>query len=376
MELLWQTVHNPPPPVPRGQIVHVGVSVGAATVQLVALQLELEASGGSAQARVVGRRVLSRRGPAPTPYMKDGSLDVGALGFALLEAGANSPVLGDGIGGRVAVLSGYAAEEDNAYWMGRALADIDYSPYLCLRAGPNLGAVLAAYGGDAVALSGGEGGDPRTVLNVDLGASTVKLALCRGGDIVECAALALGTRSIAFDALGRIEELRPAAARAAEAGRIALASGAVLDPVDRQALTQRLVDCIFNVVERGPLEPLAQSLMLTAPLRYTGPLDILSFTGGGAEYVFNKEERDFGDLGPSMGRAVHERAQQLGVTLHEPEFPMRATLLGGAQYRLGSGNGKPTFAEPASFAAAREKDTSFLSVAGGARVPASSARGV
>src|SRR5439155_26515987 len=125
--------------------------------------------------------------PAFTPYRDDGSLDVGALGFLLLEAGANSPVLGQGIHSRVAVLSGYAAEEDNAYWIGRALADIDYQPYRCLLAGPHLGAALAAYGGGAAADSLGPDKKPRSVLNVDLGASTTKLALCRGGEVLETA---------------------------------------------------------------------------------------------------------------------------------------------------------------------------------------------
>jgi ethanolamine utilization protein EutA (predicted chaperonin) len=34
-------------------------------------------------------------------------------------------------------------------------------------------------------------GIPRTVLNVDLGASTTKFALCRGGDVLETAALVI-----------------------------------------------------------------------------------------------------------------------------------------------------------------------------------------
>src|SRR5207248_9779599 len=136
-------------------------------VQLVVLDLELEAGSRGTPARVMPRRFLARRRPAFTPYRDDGSLDVGALGFLLLEAGANSPVLGQGIHSRVAVLSGYAAEEGNAYWIGRALADIDYQPYRCLLAGPHLGAALAAYGGGAVAESASRKGETGTILNVE-----------------------------------------------------------------------------------------------------------------------------------------------------------------------------------------------------------------
>jgi ethanolamine utilization protein EutA len=356
-------------------LVHVGVSVGAATVQLVAFELILAPGETNRGARVVERKALSRRRPVSTPYLANGSLDVGALGFALLEAGANSPVLGDGVDGRVAVLSGYAAEGDNAYWTGRALADIDYSPYLCLRAGPNLGAVLAAYGGEAVARSAESVGRPadsradspvdsnedgQTVLNVDLGASTVKLALCRAGEVRETAAIALGTRSIAFDAKGAITELRPAAARAAESMGLSLADGVVPSLEHRRALADRLVHCIFNVVERRPLEPLTQSLMLSGPLTQEGPIDALSFTGGGAEHVYEREERDFGDLGLLMGRAVRAQVARLGLPLYQPESPMRATLLGGMQYHLEDGDSRPVYSEPPAFAAARERDRSFV----------------
>ena len=338
----------------------MGVSVGAATVQLVAFELILAPGATDEFARVVQRRVLSRRRPVSTPYLADGSLDVGALGFALLEAGADSPVLGESVDGRVAVLSGYAAEVENAYWTGRALADIDYRPYLCLRAGPNLGAVLAAYGGDAVALSSKSNGNGQTVLNVDLGASTVKLALCRGGEILETAAVALGTRSIAFDTEGAVQELRPAAARSAESMGLSLWHGAKPSLEHRRALANRLVGCIFNVVERRPLEPLTQSLMLSDPLGYEGPIDAVSFTGGGAEHVYEREERDFGDLGLLMGRGVRERVAQVGLPVHQPESPIRATLLGGMQYRLGEGGTRPVYAEPPAFAVARERDRPFV----------------
>jgi ethanolamine utilization protein EutA len=336
----------------------MGVSVGAATVQLLALDLTLEQEPGDSIARVAEERVLTRRGIAQTPYLDNGTLDVGALGFLLLEAGANSPVLGESVGGRVAVLSGYAAEEDNAYWIGRALADIDYTPYVCLRAGPHLGAVLAAFGGGAVTQSHSPDGELRTVLNVDVGASTTNFALCRGDEILETAAIALGTRPLAFDAAGRITETRPAAARAAEELGVPLVSGAPLAPSDRASLADRLAACIFDVVERRTLSPLAQSLMLTPPLGHAGPIDLLGFTGGGAEYVFDKEERDFGDLGSLVGGAVRGHADELGIQLHVPEAPIRATLLGGLQYQLRAG--KPVFVAPPAFALAGERDRQFL----------------
>src|SRR5205823_6691566 len=101
-------------------------------------------------------------------------------------------------------------------------------------------------------------------------------------------------------------------------------------------------------------------LMLTPPLATHAPLDTLSFTGGGAEYVFNREQPEFGDLGPLMGRAVQNLAANLGVPMYEPEHPILATLLGGALSHGSTDAGSSALAETAGFESARARDSSFL----------------
>lgn len=344
----------------RLSLVQIGFSVGAATVQMLTSQVVIERRpDGQSAPQVVQLRPLSRRAPARIPYLADGSLDVGSLGFAILEHGTHSPVLGRGVNGHMALLSGKAAEDGNAYWIGRALEDIDYSPYQLLRAGPNLEAVLAAYGSGAVARSLGPNGEALTVLNVDLGASTSKLALCRAGAVVETAVVEIGTRSVAFDEEGAIVELRPAAARAAAEIGVALGHPA-LTVGGQQALADKLGDCLFNVVERRPLEPLAKSLMLTRPLSGTGSLDLICFTGGGAEYVYERQDQDFHDLGALLGKGARQRLGRLGIALHEPERPMQASLVGLSEYWLEYVYDQSEIVEPPAFAAARERDLTLV----------------
>jgi ethanolamine utilization protein EutA len=318
--------------------------------------------------RIAERRVFHRRGPIPVPYLSDGRIDIGALGFAILEAGAASPILGDGIDGRVAVLSGQAAEEGNAYWIRRALADIDYGDFTMVRAGPHLGAVLAAYGADAVTRSIDPHGEPRAVLNVDLGATTAKLALCVNGAIAETTAIAIGTRLVAFAPDGRVAEIRPAGATIAGAAGVRLENGVEVEPSQRQAFAAQVAECLFNVLERRALEPVTESLMLGAPLAYSGKINAVSFTGGGAEYIFENQDRDFGDLGRLLGRAIRQRINRLGTAVQEPEHLGRAALIGGIQYHVHDPHDPPHFAEPPAFAAARERDRGFVGADQGALV--------
>jgi len=52
--------------------------------------------------------------------------------------------------------------------------------------------------------------------------------------------------------------------------------------------------------------------------------------------------------------------ERLGIALQEPEFPMRATLLGGAQYRLQDRERDTNLHRPRAFAAARGRASSFV----------------
>ena len=89
-------------------------------------------------------------------------------------------------------------------------------------------------------------------------------------------------------------------------------------------------------MERRPLDAFAHSLLVTEPLAYDGPIDAVTCSGGVAEYVYEEETRDFGDLGPYLGAAIRRR-------LTAPAFPLplvavderiRATVIGAAQYTL------------------------------------------
>ena len=54
-------------------------------------------------------------------------------------------------------------------------------------------------------------------------------------------------------------------------------------------------------------QPDVESLWLTEPLRLPATVKGAMFSGGVGEYVYGREERDFGDLGRRFGRAVRER---------------------------------------------------------------------
>jgi len=60
------------------------------------------------------------------------------------------------------------------------------------------------------------------------------------------------------------------------------------------------------------------------------------FSGGVAEYIYQRESRDFGDMGPRLGRAIRERIEKGAFPW--PVLPagecIRATALGASEYSV------------------------------------------
>src|SRR5207344_2756789 len=90
------------------------------------------------------------------------------------------------------ILTGEAIKRKNA----RAIADLfseEAGKFVCASAGHHMECQMAAHGSGAVALSRGHGA---TLLNVDIGGGTTKLALIEKGQILATMAIAVGGRLI------------------------------------------------------------------------------------------------------------------------------------------------------------------------------------
>ena len=313
----------------------VGIDVGSATSHLTFSKLVLERQGLalSSRFRVVGRAVTHRSPILLTPYVDLYAIDTEELSKFIRGVYEDAGMRPEDVDTGAIIFTGEAAKKDNAEAIS-ALFAAEAGKFVCATAGPNLEAVMAAYGSGACARSESREGMARTVLNIDMGGGTAKFAVCRGGEIVDTAAINVGARLITVDERGRITRVEPAGQIIAEELDIPLEVGGALSKTRQRAMAELLADCLANVAEQRPLGRLANRLMITDPLSFDGPFDAVTFSGGVSEYVYGNESRDFGDLGIPLGNAIRSRAYGIGAPIEQSEEQIRATVIGAGQYTL------------------------------------------
>ena len=74
---------------------------------------------------------------------------------------------------------------------------------------------------------------------------------------------------------------------------------------------------------------------------------MVTFSGGVSEYIYGRETRPHGDLGPELAQAVLQRVRSLGWPIAAPDQGIRATVVGASQYTV-QVSGSTIYVEPAA----------------------------
>ncbi|MDQ6681559.1 MAG: ethanolamine ammonia-lyase reactivating factor EutA, partial [Pseudomonadota bacterium] len=288
------------------RLVSVGVDIGSSTSHLVFSRLLLERLDNR---YVVSERVVLHESEVLlTPYGADQAIDAAALRSFIDRQYTLAGLTPAQIDSGALILTGVAVRRRNARAIGELFA-AEAGKFVAVSAGDALEATLAAFGSGAAARSIRESA---RVMNIDIGGGTSKIAVCEGGEVVELSALDIGARIVAFDAAGRIERIEAAGARLAAEVGLTLAIGAVPDSHGIERLVERMAERLFEALQGPALSGGTAALLRLEPLAGARRPDVVSFSGGVAEYIYGRETRAYGDLGPALARAVLERVRAWG----------------------------------------------------------------
>ena len=314
----------------------VGIDIGSSTSHLIFSELTLRREGFSSRFRVAEREVLFQSRILLTPYVTGTLIDAQALQSFVEESYRDAGVTPEEVDSGAIVVTGEALKKENAQPIAEMFSR-EVGKFICVSAGPNHEALLAAYGSGAVALAQENGW---RVLNVDAGGGTTKFSFIDGSKVVETAAIEVGARLIAFDESGKINRIEePARVILGDEGRD-LALGREATPAIKDKLAERMIESLFDVIlQRPPSELTRQLLNLTPPLSvYRGieSIDRVVFSGGVSEYVYGREDVAYGDLGPLLGQGIRRRFEEIGLAhlLAGSPSGIRATVIGAGEYTI------------------------------------------
>jgi ethanolamine utilization protein EutA len=312
----------------------VGVDVGSSTSHLMFSRVHMRriADGPSSRFVVAGREDLWRSPILLTPYRPDDTIDADRLGAFIHEAYASAGLAREDIDTGAVILTGEALKRKNA----RAIADLfaeESGKFVCASAGHHLEALMAAYGSGAEALSRRE---RRVVLNVDIGGGTSKFALIENGEVLATAAIAVGGRLLVRGPGGGLIRIEGPARQVADSVGVQLSDGGLLSSDDQAKLCRTWIDALVSVASQESPVGLVPELMLTEPLPATPRPDLITFSGGVAEYVYFREADVDDDFGPALAAGLHRAIGEgrLGARVRDPGQGIRATVIGASQFTV------------------------------------------
>jgi ethanolamine utilization protein EutA len=314
------------------RLTSVGVDIGSSTSHLAFSRLVLERLDN--RYVVSNREVFHESDVLLTPFLYDttidGLIDTEALGRFIDEQYRAAGIAPAAIDTGALILTGVAVRRANARAIGELFA-AQAGRFVAVSAGDALEAALAAFGSGAAARSIRESA---RVMNVDVGGGTSKLAVCEAGALLEATAIDIGARVVSFDAEGRVARIEEAGRRfAAEVG-VALAPGEKPEAAALERMAERMAERLFEAMSRPTLSRETAALLRLEPLSNARAPDAVTFSGGVSEYIYGREARAFGDLGPRLAGAIRARVAGWGPRLENPEQGIRATVIGASQYTV------------------------------------------
>ena len=311
----------------------VGIDIGSSGTQVIFSRVHLRRLAEDLTSRyyVVARETLFQSPVALTPYQNEERIDDLKLGTIIDDAYVAAGLPPDKIDTGVVILTGEALRRENAQRIAAILSE-NGGEFVTATAGHHMEAMLAAYGSGAARVSSDQ---TKRILNVDIGGGTTKLGLVENGKVIATAAIHIGGRLQVVEQ-GRIVRLDPAGKHHAARAGFAWQRGDIVEVADLQKVANAMADALVAAIRMRPLPPDIARLYLTDPIAELGRIDAVMFSGGVAEYVYEREDRDFGDLGRCLGNAIRARID--GGALPWPVLPagecIRATALGASEYSV------------------------------------------
>ena len=314
---------------PHTHLTSVGIDIGSSTSHLMFSQLLIGyPSVLQRKPIVLERNVIARSPILLTPFSGDWNIEAEPLKVLIDDTFQTAGLSREDIDTGAVIITGEAARRDNAQKIAELFSD-EAGRFVCATAGPTLETTMAAHGSGAVQQSREQG---LVLLNIDVGGGTTKISLIDNGKIRATTAVNIGARLVAHDGADVIVRLEKGGRRFLQDLGQRLDFGATVPDDLRAQLASRMAQALFGALTTSA-QPWEDFYVIPG-LGELPAIDGILFSGGVSEYIYSREAKAFGDLGPYLGRAIRREAESRGFNILEAGEGIRATVIGASQYTV------------------------------------------
>jgi ethanolamine utilization protein EutA len=229
------------------------------------------------------------------------------------------------------IVTGETAKKQNAAEIVRRLST-ESGKFVSASAGPNFESLLGAMGSGAADLSREK---QNTILNVDIGGGTSNLSISLKGDVISTSCINVGGRLLGIDDNFRIWRIDRPSEVVMEALNMKYKIDDIIPEEDVRIIAREYAKALLEVMRGPATNTIAKKLMMTEDIDFSIPIDEISFSGGVAEMIYDKNDgTTYNDIGMYLAEEIKSLTSEYNLPLIEPENKIRATVIGAGAFSL------------------------------------------
>ncbi|MFW9989215.1 MAG: ethanolamine ammonia-lyase reactivating factor EutA [Candidatus Odinarchaeota archaeon] len=315
-------------------ILSVGIDVGSSTSHLIFSRLTLKRETSffnmTNRFNLVNREIIYKGNIIFTPLLDRFTIDIEAVIKFCQEEYKKAGITPEMVDTGAVIVTGETAKKQNAEEIVRRLSS-ESGKFVSASAGPNFESLLGAMGSGIVDLSREK---QNTILNIDIGGGTSNLAISSKGVVVSTSCINLGGRLLGIDENFEIWRIDGPTELVMKELNMNYKIGDIIPESDMRSIAREYAKALMEVMKGPAKSKIAKELMMTEDLDFSIPIDEISFSGGVAEMLYNKNTKTYNDIGMFLAEEIKIYLEKFGVPIIEPENKIRATVIGAGSFSL------------------------------------------
>jgi len=316
-------------------VTSVGIDIGSSTSHLIFSKLTLRRERGfinmTNRFNLVSREIIYESEIILTPLLDRFTIDIDAVVDFCKKEYKKARLKSEDIDTGAVIVTGETAKKQNADKIVERLSS-ESGKFVSATAGPNFESVLGAMGSGIVDQTILQ---EKTYMNVDIGGGTSNIAIATKGDIHSTSCINVGGRLLGIKPdkeIWRIDE--PTEFLMKELG-MKYKLGDIITDKDIKKIVNEYAKALVEVMIGPAKNSIAKEIMMTDDLDFSIPVDGYSFSGGVAEVIYNeKNVIEYEDIGVLLAKEIKRLMKKEGLPLIEPEYKIRATVIGAGAFSL------------------------------------------